>query len=140
MRLIKLLAAALLLPALSSAQVKISNLPGAPSLTGSESIPCSVGTSATYKCTPTALHDFIHTNYVDLCKQSGIDATGATDSDAAVQTQFAAIAGSGQTLYVNCPIKLSIVQDATKVVFVGDNTNVRFGPQGVFIVDNQYIS
>jgi len=139
----KLLALLALLPLLVTAQIKFNQLPPPTlPLSGVEIWPCDQGTGpgTTKGCHPADLHDFVNTNYVDLCKQSGIDATGANDSDAAVQTQFAAISNSGKALYINCPIKLTIGSDATKTVFISDNTNVRFGPQGVFIVDNQYIA
>lgn len=140
MKFLKFLAAALLLPALSSAQIKISNLPGVPPLTGTEQFPCSVGTTTTYKCTATQIHDFVNSNYVDLCRQTGVDPTGATDSDLAVQTVFAAMVNSGKTLYVNCPVKFTIGSDPTKTVFIGNGTDVQFGPAGIFIVDNNYIA
>lgn len=72
----------------------------------------------------------------ELCTQSGVDATGATDSRAALVTAFAAVAGSNVVLKVNCPVKITIGTDYTKALFVQSGTNLSFGPNGYFIVDN----
>lgn len=139
MKFMKYLAALALLPALAFAQVKVSQLPAANPPTGLEQLPC-VQAGATKACTLTQLHDFIHTNFLDLCRQSGIDASGTADSGAAVATAFATVAGAGKVVFINCPIKITIVSDPTKPIFVHDNTNVVFGPNGKFIVDNAYLA
>ena len=79
------------------------------------------------------------TNQVDFCTMSGVDATGATDSLAALVTAFASVAGTNKELEINCPVKLTIGTDATKPIFVQTGTNIRMGPSGVFITDNNFL-
>lgn len=79
------------------------------------------------------------TNQLDACSQTGIDKTGATDSRAAFVGLLATVAGTSTELEVNCPIKLAIGVDPTKSIFVRSGTNLRFGPAGMLIVDNNTI-
>lgn len=73
---------------------------------------------------------------VDICMASGIDNTGATDSDAPLVTALNSLAGSGNVGSINCAIWPKMVLDASKAIFVRNGTNLTFGPNGRFKVDN----
>lgn len=110
---------------------------------------CSSATASVTDCTVTQINQMIGysggssggglSNQVDLCTYAGVDATGATDSRAAVVAALASVAGTNKELEVNCPVKITIGYDQTKPIFIRSGTNLRFGAAGVFIVDNNTI-
>lgn len=66
----------------------------------------------------------------------GANCDGVTDSRAAVVTAFAAVAGTSETLVIDCPVKISIGTNYANSIFVASGTNLAFVGSGAFVVDN----
>jgi hypothetical protein len=75
------------------------------------------------------------TTNIFLSAWPGIDATGVTDSRAALAAALAFVAGTNNTLVVDCPCLISVGTDLTKTIFVASGTNLDFTSTGAFIMD-----
>jgi hypothetical protein len=66
---------------------------------------------------------------------TGIDPTLATDSRAALNTIIQGIAGTGTTLYIDCPLYVNIGTNVNAPIFVPSNTSIYFTENGVIYAD-----
>lgn len=113
---------------------KISALPAAASLVGTELIPLDQAGN-TVQTPVSNLLSRANSN-VYLSAYPGVDSTGVTDSFAAVAAAIASVANTNKTLVWDCPAFLQVGTDLTKTIFVAGNTSIDFTAAGVLITDS----
>lgn len=83
-----------------------------------------------------ALFDSIGYSRAALSRFAGIDTTGATPSNAGIQTAFNFCAANGIELFWDCPAYISCAVNFNGAVFVPSFLKVRFTGTGVLICDS----
>lgn len=73
---------------------------------------------------------------VFLSLYPGVDKTGTLDSAGALQAAINAVAGTINTLVVDCLCFIQVGTDRTKTVFIPSNVNIDFTSSGAFITDS----
>lgn len=84
----------------------------------------------------TALFDEVGYSRAALSRFTGIDATGATPCNSAIQTAINFCAANSIELYWDCPAYISCAVNYNAAVFVPSFTKITFGPQGVLNCDS----
>jgi hypothetical protein len=70
---------------------------------------------------------------------SWVSCDGITDDTAGTARAFDAASAAAFTLIVDCPVRLNIGSDISRVIFIDNNTTVEFEGGGKFIVNNVFL-